>query len=291
MGGCNCDLRSFYHEVSASLALNVALSLAIAQGGNVWPLFVFALYVPLRTYFTFDTTDIHATIALSGYFVSGKGSLLDCALKVLVQVLASILAAWISYVVVDSADEAPIVGEYVSNTRAFIVLAVVVGFVCLFDSSLRGPNCKDRALYTAFLWISSVYLIQGVCPYAIGDFSTDIGRVIAARIYGQGGSTDIGTDNAAMDPSTYFDFGGVWVFIVGPLLGVLGCKAYHLLEATLGKCFQKNGGGDGKGYPQHPGNQGMVNHAEPQGVQMPQYGGQPQQPAYGSPIHGSVPQY
>jgi len=183
---------------------------------------VFVLWVPFRN--AYPGTAVHTTSALSKAFLGGEcsnigGMLLD----ILVQFVGAILGGWVGFLVVDSNASAPHVGDDTSDARAFVILAVVSAFWGTLNFALKGEGF-DRNLSAAFLWIGTTFALQAHLPGAVGNINTDVGRIIAAKIRGDGG-----------DATDALNFDGTWTFIVGPLVGLIAAKAYVMLEGALEK--------------------------------------------------------
>jgi len=223
-------------EFTAQFMLCVFIALTAPQS-NLWPLFVFLVWVPFRN--AFPTTTVHTTGTLSKVILSGDFSNIGGLLvDILVQFIGAILGGWVAFLVLDSSESAPEVAS--DEGSAFVVLAVVVAFWAILNTSLKGEGF-DRNASAAFLWIGTVFAIQGVVPGAVGNISTDIGRVIAAKIKGSGA-----------DAGAVLSFDGVWVFIIAPLVGIIAAKCYGLLEAALEKIQCCDGAGKAAPSGGHP---------------------------------------
>jgi len=213
--------------------------------------------------------------------LNGEGDVLGTLVKVLVQIAGAILAGWLSFVVVDSADSAPHLAEGQDEGRAFIIVAVIVGFATMFTLGSKSETTN------ALCYMGTTYLLQAFMPGAVGDINTDVGRVVGASIYAAGG------------PELNLDLSGTWIFIASPFVGILGAWAYGKLEDVVGKmaCGGAGGGADGRGQPavvsqnvpQQSGQAPMIGMAQHQGGgfqgqqnAMPQFQG-----GFASPVmHG-----
>jgi len=255
------NLTTLSREFTAQFFLCVFISLAAPQS-PLWPLLVFVLWVPFRN--AWPATTAHTTSALSKAILGGEchnfgGMLLD----VLVQFVGAVLGGYVGFVVVDSNASAPVVAEDISDARAFIIIAVVTAFWATLNFALKGEGF-ERNLSAAFLWIGTVFALQAHLPGAVGNINTDIGRIIAARIRGDGGLE--------------MNFDGAWTFIIGPIVGLVVAKGYVMAEEMLEKmqCCEV-GSNKPQAVPQHEAASGMPMVASPvhhgqHHVSMPYHG-------------------
>jgi len=264
------NFKNISREFTAQFMLCVLIALSQPQSPTLWPLFVFLVWVPFRN--AFPTTTVHTTSTLSKVVLAGDFSNIGGLLvDILVQFIGAILGGWVAFLVLDSNESAPeVVGD---EGRAFVVLAVIVAFWAILNTSLKGEGFERNAS-AAFLWIGTVFAIQQVVPGAVGNISTDIGRVIAAKMKG-----------SPADAEALLSFDGVWVFVVAPLVGIIAAKCYLLLEAAIEKiqCCDGNKAAGGNAQGQH---QPVAQH-DGSGMPMvasPNFGGQQggfQQPHFG----------
>jgi len=264
------DIKNISREFAAQFILCVLIALSAPQT-NLWPLFVFLVWVPFRN--AFPNTTVHTTSSLAKVFLAGDFSNIGGLLiDILVQFIGAILGGWVAFIILESNSSAPALAEGADEGRAFVVLAVVVSFWAILNTSLKGEGFERNAS-AAFLWIGTVFAIQEIVPGAVGNISTDIGRIIAAKIKGDG-------DAADSDPTAAFNFDGTWIFIIAPLVGIIAAKCYLLLEGALEKiqcCDGKSGaspaGGHPQAVPQHDGASAMP-------MVSPQFGAQGHQVAH-----------
>lgn len=262
------NFKNISREFTAQFMLCVFIALTKPQT-DLWPLFVFLVWVPFRN--AFPATTVHTTGTLSKVFLSGDFSNIGGLLvDILVQFIGAILGGWVAFLVLDDNTSAPSVGGD-NEGRAFVVLAVIVAFWAILNTQIKGEGFERNAS-AAFLWIGTVFAIQGELPGAVGNISTDLGRIVAAKLKG-----------SAADAGAVLSFDGVWVFVIAPLVGIIAAKCYGLLEGALEKiqCCDGAKAAPSGGHPQpvgqHDGS-GMPMVASPNfqghqgGFQQPHYG-------------------
>lgn len=259
------NAANLLREFVSQFFLCIFIALAAPQS-SLWPLFVFGAWPAFRG--AFSSTAVHTTTTLSSVIIDGNyGNLCQTLVDILAQFAGAILAGWVSFVVVESSETAPVATEGAGVGFCLIILGVVTGF----HAHLR-KGAGDNFLSAGLLWTATVFAIQGFLPGAIGNINTDVGRVIGAQIYGSGDM-----------PSLNFD--STWVFIVGPILGLLGAKIYMMAEGALDG-VDCGGAGDSGGKAAPVSQNANVPSAMP--MVSPQQHHHVQHYA-GSPIHGSIP--
>jgi len=271
------DLKNISREFTAQFILCVLIALSAPQT-NLWPLFVFLVWVPFRN--AFPDTTVHTTSSLAKVFLNGDFSCAGCSIgqvlvDILVQFIGAILGGWVAFIILEDNSSAPKLAEGADEGRAFVIIAVIVAFWAILNTSLKGEGFERNAS-AAFLWIGTVFAIQELVPGAVGNISTDIGRIIAAKIKGDGSNA-----------TEAFNFDGTWIFIIAPLVGIICAKLYLVLEGALDKlnCCdgeKGNSGGNPHQVPQHDGSSMPMAG----GMASPQFGGHHQGGQFNQPHFG-----
>lgn len=216
-----------YREFLSQIILCIFIALAYA-GGMLWTLMYGLITVAWFT--MYHDIDVFSNITFTRYFVTENNAAIpSCFLRseyglprlatsLLAQVVGAVLGGWISMVLVDSRDSAPMFMADVSTTRIVIVLLFTSFFHSYAYTFLDKDNTFRRTVTYGFLNAAVVYLNQYLMPGATGTINLDVGRMIGAKIY---------------DSSYEFDADHFFVFILVPLAAVFVCYLHKSMDNAM----------------------------------------------------------